>query len=100
VENQVVRKVKYFKFNNRLEYRDAKFLELCKTEEITRHFTNKLTPQHNGISKRMNKTLLEHARCMRLNAELSKSLWAEAVNYTSFITNWSSCATIDFKVLE
>jgi hypothetical protein len=89
VENQTERKVKYLRSDNGLEYKDTAFLEFCKTEGITRHFTVKGTPQQNGVVERMNRTLLEKARCMRLNAGLPKSFWAEAVNYACFITNRS-----------
>lgn len=100
VENRTGRKVKYLRSDNGLEYRDTEFLEFCKTEGITRHFTVKGTPQQNGVAERMNRTLLEKARCMRLNAGLPKSFWAEAVNYACFVTNRSPSAAIDFKVPE
>jgi hypothetical protein len=100
VENQTGRRVKYLRSDNGLEYKDTTFLEFCKTEGITRHFTVRGTPQQNGVAERMNRTLLEKARCMRLSAELPKSFWAEAVNYACFITNRSLAAGIDFKVLE
>lgn len=43
MKNQTERKVKHFGSNNELEYKDAEFLELCKIEDITRHFTVKET---------------------------------------------------------
>jgi hypothetical protein len=43
VKNQTERKVKHFGSDNELEYKDAEFLELCKIEDITRHFTIKET---------------------------------------------------------
>ncbi|GBP62541.1 hypothetical protein EVAR_21913_1 [Eumeta japonica] len=36
------------------------------------------TPQHNGLAERMNRTLVEKARCMLFHANLPKKLWAEA----------------------
>jgi transposase InsO family protein len=65
--------MKYLRSNNGLEYKDTAFLECCKTKGITRHFTVKRTPQQNGVAERMNRTLLENARCMRSSAELPKS---------------------------
>jgi hypothetical protein len=50
------------------------------------------------VVERMNRTLLEKARCMRLNARLPKRLWAEAIDYVCFITNRFPSAAIDFKV--
>uniref|UniRef100_A0A2N9I414 Uncharacterized protein n=1 Tax=Fagus sylvatica TaxID=28930 RepID=A0A2N9I414_FAGSY len=48
----------------------------------------------------MNSTLAEKARCIRLNAGLSKVFWAEAVNTTSFIINISPTADNDFNILQ
>jgi len=79
---------------------DTAFWEFCKTEGITRHFTVKAISQQNGVAKWTNRTLLEKVRCMRLNAGLLKSFWAEAVNYACFVTNWSPSIAIDFKVPE
>jgi hypothetical protein len=41
VKNQTERKVKYLRSDNGLEYKDTTFLEFCKTEGITCHFTVK-----------------------------------------------------------
>ena len=54
-------KIKYFRIDNGLEYRDKKL------EDITRHFIVKGTPQRNGVAERMNRTFVERAKCMRLN---------------------------------
>ena len=39
------RKLKYIRSDNGTEYKDNTFLEYCKNEGITRHFTVKKTPQ-------------------------------------------------------
>jgi hypothetical protein len=46
----------------------------------------------------MNQTLAEKARCIRLNARLSKVFWAEAVNIASFIINISPAVDNDFNI--
>ena len=84
VENQTGIKVKYLRIDNGCEYRNGKFLQFCKNEGITRHFTVPKTPQQNGVAERMNKTLLERARSWRLHEGLPKSFWAEAVNHTCY----------------
>ncbi|KAE8694509.1 hypothetical protein F3Y22_tig00110782pilonHSYRG00026 [Hibiscus syriacus] len=45
-----------------------KFLNFCKEYGIKRHCTVRKTPQQNGIAERMNRSLNERARCLRLNA--------------------------------
>jgi hypothetical protein len=46
----------------------------------------------------MNKTLAEKARCIRLNAGLSKVFWVEAINTASFIINISPTVDNDFNI--
>ena len=98
VENQTGRKIKYLRTDNGLEYRDKEFIRFCELEGITHHFIVKGTPQQNDVAKRMNRTLVERARCMRLNAGLPKVFWAETVNAASFIINRSPSSAIDFKI--
>ena len=74
MENQAGKKVKYLRTDNGTEYTDKRFMEFCKSESITRHFTAPSTPQQNGVAKRMNRTIMERARCMRLNAGLPKGV--------------------------
>ena len=64
VENQTGKKIKYFRINNGLEYRDKEFIRFCELEGITCHFTVKGTPHHNGVVERTNRTLAERARCL------------------------------------
>jgi len=98
VETQTGKKIKYFRTDNGTEYREKEFLAFCDSEGITRHYTVKRTPQQNGVAERMNRTLTERARCMRLNAGLPKVFWAEAVNTACFLINKSPSSAIDFKI--
>ena len=45
------------------------------------------TPQQNGIAERKNRTLIETARCMMLQANLPPHFWAEAVQTANYIRN-------------
>ncbi|CAG4958833.1 unnamed protein product [Colias eurytheme] len=42
-----------------------------------------------GASERMNRTLIERAKCMLLNSGLQKDFWAEAVTTAAYIVNRS-----------
>ncbi|KAK2997449.1 hypothetical protein RJ639_025454 [Escallonia herrerae] len=94
------KKLKYFGSDNGMEYKDEEFLQFCKDKGIIRHFSVKRTPEQNGVAERMNKTLLERARCMRLNADLPKSFWAEAVNTACYLINRSPSSAINHRVPE
>ncbi|KAH9704742.1 Integrase catalytic domain-containing protein [Citrus sinensis] len=59
MENQIGRKVKRLRTDNRLEYCSNEFDEFCKRLGIARHKTVRHTPQQNGLAERMNMTLIE-----------------------------------------
>ena len=52
-----------------------------------RHFTVREIPQQNGMTERMNKTMLDKVRCLLSNAGLSKSFCSEALSYTCHLIN-------------
>ncbi|KAL9270861.1 Retrovirus-related Pol polyprotein from transposon TNT 1-94-like protein [Drosera capensis] len=100
VENQTGRKVKCLRTDNGKEYRNETFTRFCEKEGIKRHYTVRKTPQQNGVAERMNRTIAERARCIRLNAGFPKNFWAEAVNMAVFIINRSPSTALDGKVAE
>ncbi|KAH9699236.1 Integrase catalytic domain-containing protein [Citrus sinensis] len=95
VETQTGRKVKRFRSDNGGEYKNDLFLQICQDEGIVRHFTVRDTPQQNGVAERMNRTILEKARCMLSNARLDKESWAEAVVYACHLINRLPSTTIE-----
>ncbi|KAE8674685.1 putative ribonuclease H protein [Hibiscus syriacus] len=54
----------------------------------------------NGVAERMNRSLKERARCLRLNTGLPKHFWAEAVNMACYLINRSPKALLAGKVVE
>ena len=48
------------------------------------------SPQQNGVSERMNRTLLDLARAMKFEKKLPDTLWGEAVLHAAWIRNRSS----------
>jgi hypothetical protein len=100
MENQTGRKIKCLRTDNGTEYRDGNFLKFCEEHGIKRHFTVRKTPQQNGVAERLNRTITETARCLRLNAELPKIFWAEVVDMACYIINRSPRVALDGKVAE
>ena len=74
VETKIGLKVKCLRSDNGGEYIDGGFSEYCATHGIRMEKTIPWTPQQNGVVKRMNRTLIERARSMRLHAGLPKTL--------------------------
>ncbi|KAE8705298.1 Mitogen-activated protein kinase kinase kinase YODA [Hibiscus syriacus] len=100
VENQTGRKIKCLRSENGTEYTNSQFLHFCKEHGIKRYFTVRKTPQQNGVTERMNRSLNKRARCLRLNPGLPKYFWAEAVNLSCYLINRSSRASLAGKVAE
>ena len=80
VETKTSLKVKCLRSDNGGEYIDGGFSEYCAAQRIRMENTIPRTLQQNGVAERMNRTLNEHARSMRLHAGLPKNFWADAVS--------------------
>lgn len=81
------RKIKYLQTDNGGEYCSKEFNEYLHREGISRRLIVPRTPQQNGVAERMNRTLIEMARCMLLGCELSSGFWAEAIDTACYIRN-------------
>lgn len=71
------------------EYRNARFDQFCRKRGIQVEFTVPYTPEQNGVSERMNRTLVERARSMLICAGIHKVFWAEAVMTAAYLVNRS-----------
>ncbi|KAG8490339.1 hypothetical protein CXB51_015583 [Gossypium anomalum] len=91
------KQIKYLRTDNGLEFYSDEFNRLCKSEGIVRHLTVRHTPQQNGVTERMNRTIMEKVRCMLSNANLPKSFWAEAASTACFLINRSPSVAIEKK---
>ena len=56
------------------------------------------TPQLNGLTERMNRTLVERVRCVLSEAKLPNSFWAEALNTVAYVINLSPVFALDGDV--
>lgn len=90
VENQTGQRIKKLRTDNGREYLSKDFNNFLKEEGIQRQLSVEYTPQQNGVAERANRTLVEMARCMMLQANLPDSLWAEAVNTAAYLRNRSA----------
>ena len=63
------------------------FKQFLKECGIRSEPTAAYSPQQNGVSERLNRTLVEAARSMISHAGLSKAYWAEAVATATYLRN-------------
>lgn len=95
VEKQKERKIKVLRTDNGGEFCSHDFEKYLKQQGIIHQKTNAYTPQQNGLSERMNRSLVEKARCLMFDAGLPKKFWAEAVNTSLYLRNRSVVAGLN-----
>lgn len=88
------RKISRFRCDNGGEYISNKFKDLCTERGIQIEFTTPCTPQQNGVSERMNRTMIDKARTMLLESNLLEKLWGEAVLTSNYLVNRSPTSAL------
>eukprot|EP00253_Pinus_taeda_P002681 PITA_02681 len=97
VENQIEKKIKVLSTDNGGEFCSNGFEEFCKKCGIARKKTTPYTPQQNGVTERLNKTLMERARSMLSGAKLGQEFWVEAVDTACYLVNRSPSSALEDK---
>ena len=69
------------------EYVNHRFKKYLKGAGIQPIISPPYTPSQNGLAERMNRTLMEHARCLLEDAKLDKGFWGYAVLTAAHIHN-------------
>jgi len=95
VERQTGRKIKCLQSDNGTEYCNTEFDNYLRECGIKRRLTVPQSPQQNGVAERKNRTLLEMARCMLIQAKLPSSFWAEAIATATYIRNRCPSKTLN-----
>jgi hypothetical protein len=76
-------------------------MEHFEKQGIQMECTVPYTPEQNGVAERLNRTIVEKARCMLLSSNLPKSFWTEAVTNSGFSDkSLSNCSTRDCTPAE
>ena len=100
VETETCLKVKCLRSNKGGEYIDERFSDYCAAQGIQMDKTIPGTPQQNGVAERMNKTLNECARSMRLHVGLPKLFWADTISTAAYLINQGPSVPMVFRLLE
>ena len=69
------------------EYLDEEFSKYLAAQGTQRILTTHDTPEYNGVSERLNRTLLERTRAILHASGLPKFLWGEAINHIVWLKN-------------
>jgi len=87
VEKQTGARIKQFQSDNGREYCNTAFDQFLEREGIHRRLSIPHTPQQNGVAERMNRTIMDMARCLMLQSQLPRGFWAEAIVAACYIRN-------------
>ena len=94
-ENETECQIKTLRTDNGLEYCGAELTKEIEQAGIRRERTVAHTPQQNGVAERMNRTLVEMARCLLIKSNLPPSFWAEAIATAAYIRNRCPSRNLD-----
>eukprot|EP00253_Pinus_taeda_P007037 PITA_07037 len=100
VENETGKLLKCLRSESGGEYCSKKFDRYCSENGIRREKTVPGTPQENGVSERMKRTIMEHARCMRLHAGLPLKFWVDAVDIVVYLIKRGPSSSLDGGILK
>ncbi|KAJ9541914.1 hypothetical protein OSB04_028420 [Centaurea solstitialis] len=85
--NQIT--VRSLRSDHGTEFKNSVLDDFLVSKGISQNFSSVRTPQQNGVAERRNRTLIEAARSMLIEARLPLQFWAEAVNTTCYTQNRS-----------
>lgn len=71
------------------EFLNENLRSWCHSEGIQLQLTALYSPSQNGITERMNRTLVELARAMIIDSKLPEFLWDPAVAHAAYLRNMS-----------
>ena len=100
VESQSGLKVKCLRSDNGGEYEKLEFKAFCAAEGIKLMRIVPCKARQNWIAERMNWTLNEHARSIRIHYGLPKTFWADAVSTAAYLINRGPSVPVGLKIPE
>ncbi|GJR34394.1 retrotransposon protein, putative, ty1-copia subclass [Tanacetum coccineum] len=95
VENQLGKTIKALRSDRGGEYISQEFKDYLKACGIVQQLTPPYTPQHNGVSERRNRTLLNMVRSMMNLTTLPLSFWDYALESATRILNMVPTKKVD-----
>ncbi|GJY31005.1 retrotransposon protein, putative, ty1-copia subclass [Tanacetum coccineum] len=95
VENQLGKTIKAIRSDRGGEYISQEFKDYLKANEIVQHLTPPYTPQHNRVSKRRNRTLIDMVRYMMNLITLPLSFWDYALESATRYSQYGSKKKVD-----
>jgi transposase InsO family protein len=90
-ENEFDFKIKKIRSDNGSEFKNSKIEDYCDEKGVKHEFLAKYTPHQNRVVERKNQTLIDMARSLLSEYNVSDSFWAEAINTACHASNGLYC---------
>lgn len=94
------RKPMALRTDNGREYLSKDLIEFLRKEGVEQQFTVPYSPQQNGVAERKNRSLVETAKSMLLDANLDKRFWGEAILTATYLQNRMVSRSIEKTPIE
>lgn len=94
VERETGKKLKVFHCDGGGEFFPTVWKEFMKERGIRVEFTSADTPEQNGASERLNRTLFDHVQTCLIDSKLPLFLWAQCVNYMVYTKNRNTTSAL------
>lgn len=86
--------------DNGAQYASNDLKSWCKQRGTVLDYTVPYSPQSNGKSERLNRTLLDKARVLIFDFDVGKEMWGEAIRVAAYLTNRSPTETVTVTPFE
>jgi len=94
VERQTGKPIKVLRSDNGTEYVNAEMDKYLESKGIQHQKSIPYTPEQLGVAERNNRTLVERARSLLVDAHLDRSYWAEAIQTANHCKNISPTVAV------
>lgn len=89
VTNLTGKSIKILRTDNGGEYCSNEFKSYLREKGVSHQLATPYSPAQNGVSERMNRTLVETARSMMSHADMPREFSAEAISTAAYFPNKS-----------
>lgn len=96
-ESHFGKRLSNLRCDNGGEYTSRKMKDFCNGEGILIQYTTPYTPELNGVAERMNRTLVEKAKSMLAESDLSTEFWGQAICTAVYLINRSPTDAVKNK---
>lgn len=98
IERQKGIKIQRIRCDNGGEYTSNYLKHFCANNGIKLEYTLPYSPQMNGKSERMNRTIFDKARTLLNESNLPKKLWGNAILTATFLINRCPTSAIKYRI--